>query len=542
MPNENPVTGYNILHDPRLNKGTAFSEAERRARGLEGLLPPGVSTLTLQVARVHTELANLDKDLQKYLLLSDLQVRNETLFYAVLMSDPAAFMPLVYTPTVGEACQKFNRIFHAARGMYLPISARDRLPEILSNWPHKDVRFIVVTDGERILGLGDLGIGGMGIPIGKLALYTACAGVPPQFSLPVVLDVGTNNQELLDDPLYLGLRQNRVRGEEYESFVDAFVKVVQKLYPKCCVQWEDFANFNAVPILERYRDKICTYNDDIQGTAAVAVAGVLAALRITGQKITDQRFLFLGGGSAATGIAELISQAMALEGMDITEARGRNGLFDSHGLIVTSRSDLLEFKKPFAQDRAPVSTFVDAIKMLKPTGIIGVSTIPKLFNRQVIETMAEINDRPIIFPYSNPTSRSECTAEEAYNWSDGRAIFASGSPFPPVEIAGRTFVPGQGNNVYIFPAMGMAVFATEATRVTQEMFIVAAKAVAEQVSEESLATGLIYPPQSRILEASLHVARRIAEYIFHKQLARLPRPDEIQAHIRACAYRPVYRA
>ena len=541
MPNENSVTGYNILHDPRLNKGTAFSEAERRTCGLEGLLPPGVSTLTLQVARVHTELANLDKDLQKYLLLSDLQARNETLFYAVLMSDPAAFMPVVYTPTVGEACQKFNRIFHAARGMYLPISARDRLPEILSNWPQKDVRFIVVTDGERILGLGDLGIGGMGIPIGKLALYTACAGVPPQFSLPVVLDVGTNNQELLDDPLYMGLRQNRVRGEEYQSFVDAFVEEVQRLYPKCCIQWEDFANFNAVPILERYRDKICTYNDDIQGTAAVAVAGVLAALRITGQKITDQRFLFLGGGSAATGIAELISQAMALEGMDLTQARGRNGLFDSQGLIVTSRSDLLEFKKPFAQDRAPVSTFVDAIKMLKPTGIIGVSTIPKLFNRQVIETMAEINDRPIIFPYSNPTSRSECTAEEAYNWSDGRAIFASGSPFPPVEIAGRTFVPGQGNNVYIFPAMGMAVFATEATRVTQEMFIVAAKAVAEQVSEESLATGLIYPPQSRILEASLHVARRIAEYIFDKQLARVPRPDDVQAHIRACAYRPVYR-
>jgi malate dehydrogenase (oxaloacetate-decarboxylating)(NADP+) len=542
MPNKNSITGYNILHDPRLNKGTAFSEAERRARGLEGLLPPGVSTLTLQVARVHTELANLDKDLHRYLLLSDLQARNETLFYATLMSDPAAFMPLVYTPTVGEACQKFNRIFHAARGMYLPISARDRLPEILSNWPQKDVRFIVVTDGERILGLGDLGIGGMGIPIGKLALYTACAGVPPQFSLPVVLDVGTNNQELLDDPLYLGLRQNRVRGEEYQSFVDAFVEAVQRLYPKCCIQWEDFANFNAVPILERHRDKICTYNDDIQGTAAVAVAGVLAALRITGQKITDQRFLFLGGGSAATGIAELISQAMALEGMDITEARGRNGLFDSHGLIVTSRSDLLEFKKPFAQDRPPVSTFVDAIKVLKPTGIIGVSTIPKLFNRQVIETMAAVNDRPIIFPYSNPTSRSECTAEEAYNWSDGRAIFASGSPFPPVEIAGRTFVPGQGNNVYIFPAMGMAVFATEATRVTQEMFIVAAKAVAEQVSEESLATGLIYPPQSRILEASLHVARRIAEYIFDKQLARVPRPDDIQAHIRACAYRPVYRA
>jgi malate dehydrogenase (oxaloacetate-decarboxylating)(NADP+) len=542
MHSQTVVSGYNILRNPRLNRGTAFTEVERSARNLEGLLPPGVSNITLQVARVHTELANLNENLQKYLLLSDLQARNETLFYAVLMSDPAAFMPLVYTPTVGEACQKFNRIFHAARGMYLPISARGRLREILSNWPEKDVRFIVVTDGERILGLGDLGIGGMGIPIGKLALYTACAGVPPQFSLPVLLDAGTNNQELLDDPLYLGLRQNRVRGEEYHSFVDAFVQAVQALYPKCCIQWEDFANFNAVPILERYRDKVCTYNDDIQGTAAVAVAGILAALRITGQKITEQRFLFLGGGSAATGIAELISQGMALEGMNITEARERNALFDIHGLMVTSRSDLLEFQKPFAQDRAPVSTFVDAIKMLKPTGIIGVSTVPKLFNRQVIETMAQINERPIIFPYSNPTSRSECTAKEAYNWSEGRAIFASGSPFPPVEIGGRTFVPGQGNNVYIFPAMGMAVFATEAIRVTGEMFIVAAKAVAEQVTGESLATGLIYPPQSRILEASLHVARRIAQYIFDNQLARVPRPDDIEAHIRACAYRPVYNA
>src|SRR5271165_5550211 len=540
MPNENSVTGYNILHDPRLNKGTAFSEAERCARGLEGLLPPGVSTLTLQVARVHTELANLDKDLQKYLLLSDLQVRNETLFYAMLMSDPAAFMPLVYTPTVGEACQKFNRIFHAARGMYLPISARDRLPKILSNWPQKDVRFIVVTDGERILGLGDLGIGGMGIPIGKLALYTACAGVPPQFSLPVVLDVGTNNQVLLDDPLYLGLRQNRIRGEEYMGFVDEFVDAVQSLHPKCCIQWEDFANINAVPILARYRDKICTYNDDIQGTAGIALAGIFAALRITGQKITEQRLLFLGGGSAGTGIAELISQAMALEGMDIREARGRNALFDINGLLVTSRTDLADFQKPFAQERAPVSTFVDAVKAVRPTGIIGVSTVPKLFTREVIEAISEINERPIIFPYSNPTSRSECTAEEAYRWSGGQAVFASGSPFPPVEIAGRKFVPGQGNNVYIFPAMGMAVFATEATRVTEEMFIVAGRAVAEQVTEENLSMGLIYPPQSHILEASIHVAERIAAYIFDHELARATRPKDIGALIRANVYRPSY--
>jgi malate dehydrogenase (oxaloacetate-decarboxylating)(NADP+) len=317
---------------------------------------------------------------------------------------------------------------------------------------------------------------------------------------------------------------------------------VKTLYPTCCIQWEDFANINAVPILERYREKICTYNDDIQGTAAVALAGIFAALRISGQKLTDQRFLFLGGGSAATGIAELVSEAMALEGLNIEQARARSALFDINGLVVTSRTDLMDFQKPFAQDHAPISIFVDAIKALKPTAIIGVSTVPKLFNQQVVEAMAEINDRPIIFPYSNPTSRSECTAEEAYRWSHGRAIFASGSPFPPVEINGHNFVPGQGNNVYIFPAMGMAVFATQATRVTEEMFIVAAKAVAEQVTDQNLAIGLIYPPQDKIFESSLHVATRVAEYIFDKKLARVPRPKDIGAHIHETAYRPVYRA
>jgi malate dehydrogenase (oxaloacetate-decarboxylating)(NADP+) len=532
--------GYDVLRNPRLNKGTAFTEAERRKYHLEGLLPPAVTNMELQAARRHTEIANLADDLQKYLVLSDLQTRNETLFYAVVMSDPATYMPLVYTPTVGEACQKFAHIFREARGMFLPITARGRIREILGNWPEKDVRFIVVTDGERILGLGDLGAGGMGIPIGKLALYTACAGVPPQFCLPVVLDVGTNNQVLLYDPLYQGLRHNRVRGEEYMAFIDEFVDAVQQQYPKCCIQWEDFANINAVPILERYRDRICTYNDDIQGTAAVALAGILAALRITKQKITEQRFLFLGGGSAGTGIAELISQAMAMDGMDIAEARRRNALFDINGLIVALRTDLADFQKPFAQDRENVTSFVEAVKAIRPTGIIGVSTVPKLFTREVIQAMAEINERPIIFPYSNPTSRSECTAEEAYRWSDGRAVFASGSPFPPVEIAGRHYVPGQGNNVYIFPALGMAVFATEATRVTEDMFIVAAKAVAEQATEENLAVGLIYPPQSRILEASLHVAERVAVYIFDKGLARVTRPADIGALIRARAYHPVY--
>ena len=535
-------TGYALLHTPRLNKGTAFTQQEREAHGLEGLLPPRPITLEMQIARVYGELEHLATDLQKYLLLSDLQARNETLFYAVVMSDPARFMPIVYTPTVGEACQKFDHIFRATRGLYIPITAQGRVARLLANWPQQDVRFIVVTDGERILGLGDLGVGGMGIPIGKLSLYTACAGVPPQVCLPVTLDVGTDNHELLDDPLYLGLRQPRVRGDEYHAFIDEFVAAVQARFAKCCIQWEDFANRNAVPILERYRDKICTYNDDIQGTAAVALAGVLGALRISGGKLADHRFLFLGAGSAATGIAELISQAMAQEGVPIDQARQRNPLFDINGLLVRSRTDLAAFQAPFAQDHAPVSSFVEAVRALKPTGIIGVSTVPKLFNQPVIEAMAEINDRPIIFPYSNPTSRSECTAEEAYTWSKGRAIFASGSPFPPVHLGGRTFVPGQGNNVYIFPAIGMAVFATEASRVTEEMFIIAARAIAEQVSDETLATGLIYPPQSDIFKASLHAAIRIAEYIFEHDLAGVPRPDDVAALIAAKAYTPVYKS
>jgi malate dehydrogenase (oxaloacetate-decarboxylating)(NADP+) len=536
------ASGYDILRNARLNKGTAFTLEERRALGLEGLLPPTASTLDLQVARVHAELGNLDNDLQKYLLLSDLQARNETLYYAVLISDPARFMPIVYTPTVGEACQKFDHIFRAARGMYLPITAAGRVKEVLANWPGEDVRFIVVTDGERILGLGDQGVGGMGIPIGKLALYTACAGVPPQYCLPVTLDVGTNNQAMIDDPLYLGLRQARVRGEAYHAFIDEFVGAVQTLYPKCCIQWEDFANLNAVPILARWRDRVCTFNDDIQGTASVALAGIIAALRITGGKLTDQRVLFLGAGSAGTGIAELLSQAMAAEGLPIDEARARNSLFDLNGLLVRSRTDLMDFQKPFALDHAPVATFVDAVRALKPTAIVGVSAMPHLFSQTVIEAMAEINARPIIFPYSNPTSRSECTAEEAYRWSGGRAIFASGSPFAPVDIDGQTYVPGQGNNVYVFPAIGLAVFATVASRVTDEMFIVAARAVAEQVSAENLHMGLIYPPQSRILEASLHVAERVAEHIYDAGLARTERPADVGAYVRSRTYQPAYPA
>ena len=535
-------TGAALFHDPRLNQGSAFALADRGALRIEGLLPPVADTLAIQIGRVHAQLAALGSDLQKYLFLSDLQSRNEILFYAVLMSDPATFMPLVYTPTVGEACQKFDHIFRGSRGMYLAITAKGRLREILSHWPQPDVRFIVATDGERILGLGDLGVGGMGIPVGKLALYTACAGVPPQLTLPIMLDVGTNNHALLDDPLYLGLPQNRVRGAEYDAFIDEFVQAVQQLFPKSCLQWEDFANFNAVPILARYRDRICTYNDDIQGTAAVALAGVLAALRITKQALTEQRFLFLGAGSAATGIAQLISEAMALEGVPIEQAQARSWLYDINGLVIDARTDLADFQRPFAHAHAPAKSFVEAVEAIEPTAIIGVSTVPKLFNQQVIEAMARINERPIIFPYSNPTSRSECTAEEAYRWSDGRAVFASGSPFAPVAINGQTLVPGQGNNVYIFPAIGMAVLATQARRVTEQMFIVAARAVAAQVTEANLATGLIYPPTGNIFEASLHTAARIAEYVFENDLAGIARPDDIDAHVRALAYRPVYPA
>ena len=540
MPDSNNLGRSEILHNPRYNRGTAFSLAERDALGITGLLPEAVDTLDIQVARVQTQLAALSEDLQKYLFLSDLQNRNLTVFYALLMSDPATFMPLVYTPTVGEACQKFDHIFRGPKGLYLPITATGQLKYRLLHWPEKDVRFIVVTDGERILGLGDLGVGGMGIPIGKLSLYTACAGVPPQFTLPITLDVGTNNETLVEDPLYLGLRQPRVRGAEYTAFIDEFVSAVQELYPACCIQWEDFANFNAVAILERYRNKVCTFNDDIQGTAGVALAGIYGGLRISKQKLVDQRFLFLGAGSAATGIAELISQAMELEGLPIEKARQRSWLFNTKGLVVKSRTDLRDFQKPFSHDHPAIATFVEAIETVKPTCILGLSTVPKLFNQQVIEAMSRINERPIIFPYSNPTSRSECTAEEAYRWSNGKAIFASGSPFDPVQFGGRTFVPGQGNNVYIFPALGMAILASQAKRVTDAMFIVAAKAVAGQVTQEQLDTGLIYPHQSQIFEASIHAAIKVAERIFEDNLAGIPRPADIEAHVRKWVYRPEY--
>ncbi|OLC52773.1 MAG: NAD-dependent malic enzyme [Chloroflexi bacterium 13_1_40CM_4_68_4] len=534
--------GAALLHDPRLNKTTAFTEAEREALGLLGLLPEGVDDLDTQVKRVMLQLDAKTTDLERYVYLSALQDTDETLFYRVLMADPARFLPLVYTPTVGEACLRFGHIMRRPRGLYVSLRRRGRVREILRNWPERDVRFVVVTSGERILGLGDLGANGMGIPIGKLSLYTAAGGVPPRLTLPVLIDAGTNNEALLADPLYLGLRQPRAPDEQLDELVEEFVTAVQSEFPRCCIQFEDWAGADAVRLLARYRDRVCCFNDDIQGTAAVALAGILGALRIAGGRLSDQRFLFLGAGSAATGIADLLVHAMKLEGVSDADTRRTLFLVDRKGLLVAARDDLKPFQRPFAQMRAPIADFLTTIEAVRPTTLIGVSTVGGAFDERVIRAMARINQRPIIFPYSNPTSHSECTAEQAYAWSDGRAVFASGSPFPPVRYQDRTFVPGQGNNVYIFPAIGMAVYATEATRVPDEAFIAAARGVAEQVTSADLDVGLIYPPQSAILATELRAAERAAEAIFARGLARVPRPDDLRGYIAAKAYRPEYTA
>jgi len=532
--------GQALLLDPRLNKSTAFTDDERERHGLVGLLPDGIDTMEVQLQRVHAQLDTKGTDLGRYIYLIQLLDYDETLFYALLMSDPARFLPLVYTPTVGEACLRFGHILRRARGMYISMRRQGRVRDVLRNWPVKDVRFIVVTDGERILGLGDLGANGMGIPIGKLALYTACGGVPPEVTLPVMLDCGTNNRAVMDDPLYLGIRQPRPTAAELDAFVEEFVTAVEEVFPGCCIQFEDWAGVDAVRLLARYRDRACCFNDDIQGTASVALAGILGALRITGGRLGDQRFLFLGAGSAGTGIAGLLRQAMVLDGASEAEALSRTWMFDKDGLIESSRSALLDFQKPYAHEHAPETSFARAIESLRPTAIIGVSTVGGAFDREVIEAMARVNERPIIFPYSNPTSHSECTAEEAYTWSEGRAVFAAGSPFPPVRVGDRTFSPGQGNNVYIFPAIGMAVYATRASRVTDEMFVAAARAVAAQVTQADLDAGRIYPPQAQLLETELSAAEAIARVIFARGLAGVEEPADLGAFIRGKAYRAEY--
>ena len=531
-------SAFELLYNPRLNKGTAFTEEERENYGLVGLLPEAVDAPESILSRVRMHLDKKPDDLEKYIYLSELQDRNERLFYQLLRSDLNTYLPLVYTPTVGAACQCFGHILRRPKGLYLSIRRKGRLKELLRNWPVRDVRFIVVTDGERILGLGDLGVNGMGIAIGKLALYTACGGVPPQASLPVTLDLGTDNDSLLSDPLYLGLREPRVRGDEYLAFIDEFVDAVQEVFPRCCIQFEDFHKDNALMLLDRYRDRACMFNDDVQGTAGVALAGLVGACRTSGTPLREQRVLFLGAGSAALGIADLTVAAMVRDGLPEREAVKRIFLQNSKGLVVKGTANLLPQAERYAHDVPFHADLAENVRNVKPTAIIGVSTVAKAFSRPVIEEMARLNRRPIIFPLSNPTSKSECTAEEAFAWSGGRAIFASGSPFPPLHVAGKLVVPSQANNVYVFPAIGLAVYATGARRVTDEMFLVAAEALAGQVSEDDRRHGLLFPPVANLLEAEIRTAIAVARHIVESGLATEPLSGDLESIVRSRVYDP----
>lgn len=529
-----------LLRDPLLNKGTAFTEAERDVFGLRGFLPAHVLTMKDQAQRILINLRSLSSDLEKYIALNSLHDRNEALFFRVVCDNIDEIQPLIYTPTVGLACQRFGLIFQRPRGMFIGANDRGRIDRLLANWPYP-AKLIVVTDGERILGLGDLGANGMGIPVGKLSLYSACAGVHPEHCLPVMLDVGTNNEDLLNDPYYIGLRQKRLNGAAYDDLVDEFVTAARKTFPGVLIQFEDFANHSAFRMLHKYRDSIPVFNDDIQGTAAVALAGLLSALRVTGGKLDAQTLLFLGAGEAATGIADLVVSAMMAEGVSEVEALRRIWLVDSRGLVVRSRSDLTEHKLRYAHDSAPIGDFLTAIQKLKPTAIIGVAAVGGAFTPQVLQTMARINDRPIVFALSNPTSKAECSAEEAYRHTEGRALFACGSPYDPVQFNGKTYVPRQGNNSYIFPGVGLGVIACGAQLVTDEMFMAAANTLANLVTEDDIEQGSLYPALPRIREVSAHIAAAVASVAFQRGLATGgPAPNDLMAYVQSKMYDPLY--
>ncbi|HNW40881.1 MAG TPA: NAD-dependent malic enzyme [Opitutaceae bacterium] len=534
--------GNAIMNNSLLNKGTAFTEAERDALGLRGLLPPQVMTIEQQLVRALGNFRRKADALEKYVFLTTLQNRNETLFYRLVQEHAEEMIPIIYTPTVGQACLEYGAIFRRPRGLFISIKDKGRIAEVLRHWPIIDVRMIVVTDGERILGLGDLGALGMGIPVGKLALYTACAGLHPYYTLPITLDVGTDNVALHDDPLYIGLHQKRVRGAEYDEFIEEFVQAVKSAYPKALIQWEDFGNTTAFHILRKYEKQVCSFNDDIQGTASVAVAGILSALRLTGGKLTEQKILFQGAGEAGTGIADLFTAAAQKAGLTEAQARACCWFVDSQGLVVKNRpGKLAEHKVPYAHDAAPIATLAEAVEKLRPTILVGVSGQSKAFTREIVTKMAAINQRPVIFALSNPTSKAECTAEEAYQWTDGRAIFASGSPFAPVTLNGKTFVPGQGNNVYIFPGVGLGALACESKQITNGMFLTAAETLSKLVSQEDLDMGRIYPSLTKILEVSAKIAAAVLEECHREGLARLPRPADVEADIRARMFKPEYR-
>jgi len=545
MQKNQPITktaprGRELLDNPNLNKGTAFTDEEREQLGLVGLLPDAVEDIDRQLERVLGHLKEKPTDIERYIYLIGLCDRNETLFYKLLMSDPMRFLPIVYDPTVAEACLKFGYIYRRSRGMYVSFRHKGRVAEVVRNWQVKDVRFICVSTGGRILGLGDIGANGMGIPIGKLQLYTACAAVPPDCLLPVLLDIGTTNNELRADPLYLGLRQLPPSEKELDEFVDEFVEAVQEVFPGCCIHFEDWKGTDAIRLLAKYKDKILCYNDDIQGTASVTLAGLITALQIVDAKLVDQRILFLGAGSAGIGIANLLASAMQQQGLTKEKAAARISLFDINGLIEPSRKDLSSSQQVYAHQHAPAKDLVATIESLKPTILIGVSTTGGAFNQRVVETMSKVNERPIIFALSNPTEKAECTAEQAYSWSKGKALYAAGVQFPDVKLDGQTFHPGQANNFYIFPAVGLAVYATRAKRITDEVFIVAAQASAGQVTAEQRSHGMLFPSQANILEVEVAIAARTAEYIFDNNLASVKRPNDIRSWIEGQLYNPQY--
>jgi len=535
-------SGVALLRDPALNKGTAFTEAEREILGIRGLLPPVVQSMEAQVLRVLENFRRKSNDIEKYLFMIGLQDRNKTLFYRVVIDYIEEMLPVIYTPTVGQACMEYGHLFRRPRGIFISVKDRGRMPEILRNWPYQNIRIIVVTDGERILGLGDLGADGMGIPVGKLALYTACAGIHHSLSLPVTLDVGTENEDLLNDPLYIGLKQRRLRGAAYDDFIEEFIVAVEEVFPRTLVQFEDFGNANAFRLLEGYRQRICAFNDDIQGTAAVALAGLYSALRLKGGKLSEQTFLFVGAGEAGQGAAELTVAALVAEGLSVEEARQHVWFMDSKGLVVKSRRDLTGRKLLYAHDHEFSADLPTVAETLKPTAIIGLSGKQGLFTGPLFKAMARLNERPIIFALSNPTSKAECTAAEAYLGTEGRAIFASGSPFGPVTLEGKTLVPSQGNNVYIFPGVGLGVIAAGARQVTDEMFFVAAQTLAAEVSADDLEQGRVFPPLTRIREVSAAIAAAVAEVAYRRDLATKPQPEDIPGYIKSLMYEPKYQS
>jgi malate dehydrogenase (oxaloacetate-decarboxylating)(NADP+) len=536
------LRGMSLMHDPRFNKGTAFTARERELLGLRGLLPARVFDEEAQVERNIRNIRRQPSDFERYLVLSTLAERNQTLYYRVLCDNITELMPIVYTPTVGEACQRYGHIYQRARGLFVGADDRGSMAEVLRNWPEPDIRVIVVTDGSRILGLGDLGAHGMGIPVGKLTLYTVCAGVHPAQCLPITLDIGCDNQALRDDPYYIGLRRPRLQGREYDEFIAEFIAAVREVFPRALMQFEDFANQIAFELQERYRDRICCFNDDIQGTAAVAVAGLFSALRLTHRRLDEQRVLFLGAGEAGIGIADLLVAALVEDGVPAAQARQQCWFFDSRGLVCSGRSDLNAHKQRYAHQApyGPVPDMLAAVRALRPTALIGASGQPQSIGQNVVEALASCNERPVLFALSNPTSKAECTAEQAYTWSQGRAIFASGSPFAPVRFEGRELVPGQGNNAYIFPGVGFGVVASGSSRVTEEMFMVAAKTLALQVRQQDLDRGCVYPPLAAIREVSAHIATAVAEVAFARGLATVMRPKDLLPWIRAQAYVPTY--